>query len=441
MTSARLARLGWVAGALGCSTPGTATTTPAADITLTAASAAALPPPPEARPFQTLNAALEAELCAGREPCHLLRTTPATRDPSVAVALLALGSSGQDEAPPLAQSLESKDGSDTFAASYGNCRMFEYWRVTHTGPTLGDKRLLAAVCNDGHGAASVGEDAIFFDGERFERNKSGGSSWRWAYTSAFSIAPLRPLSSSSHGFWSLQDNQGMFEWDWASFGGRYEWLAPRCNAPPQTASQVFEGPLVPEVTIDGDFTEDGWRSSRLGTCSLSVEEGASASLKVVASGRKVFVEVHDDVLTSATAKASDELALSFLESAPSYFDSCAEMTPPSVLTVRAADGKSRGSAEASVELIAPANPGEPLRAMFTLAKRTDTFTVTYRDSDDGQRHAGRVETSALAPKDAATLGQTFRVPPGLARCELRDGQLTPRVEVSGPADAELTDGS
>ncbi|MBK8941424.1 MAG: hypothetical protein IPM79_28415 [Polyangiaceae bacterium] len=241
-----------------------------------------------------------------------MKTTPATSDPAVLVVLVKLGVERyfNDEAA-VDETFTSESGTDRFAASYGGCARFEYWRVTRAGASVAERRLLAAVCNDGHGAAQVGEEAVFFDGERFQRDKSGGSAWRWAYTKSYSIAPLAPLVDESVGFWTLQENQGKTDWDYRSFSGSYEWTAPRCDASGAAGPGVdtFSGPLVPDVVVDPAFAEGGWRTSRLGACSLSLDDGASATLRAVASRGKVFVEVVDDVVTSVTAPVGDELTL------------------------------------------------------------------------------------------------------------------------------------
>lgn len=440
VSGAREGCMAWLLGVVGCAGAAAAPDEVVLSPSAAASSAASATTAPEAH--ISFERALEVDLCAERKPCKIVKTTPATSDPAVLVVLVKLGVERyfNDEAA-VDETFTSESGTDRFAASYGGCARFEYWRVTRAGASVAERRLLAAVCNDGHGAAQVGEEAVFFDGERFQRDKSGGSAWRWAYTKSYSIAPLAPLVDESVGFWTLQENQGKTDWDYRSFSGSYEWTAPRCDASGAAGPGVdtFSGPLVPDVVVDPAFADGGWRTSRLGACSLSLDDGASATLRAVASRGKVFVEVVDDVVTSVTAPVGDELTLSFSPSAPSYYDHCAPADRVEALAVRAADGKSKGSASASVEVVPATAPGEPLRAVFTVPKDTEAITLTYRDSDDGKRHAGRIESSALSSKDAATLGRTFQVSLGHARCDLVDGRLAPRVEVTAPTGIDLTE--
>lgn len=65
----------------------------------------------------------------------------------------------------------------------------EYWM-------LGAKPLkLLALCNDGYGAAGMGEDTVTFGNNRMEAQQSGGSAWRWSNTTVYSLSPFRVLST------------------------------------------------------------------------------------------------------------------------------------------------------------------------------------------------------------------------------------------------------
>ena len=78
----------------------------------------------------------------------------------------------------------------------------EYW-------LLGAKPLqLLALCNDGYGAAGVGEDTVTFGNNRMIHEQEGGSAWRWTSTEAFSLSPFKILSAQSCSYNDLGSDSG-----------------------------------------------------------------------------------------------------------------------------------------------------------------------------------------------------------------------------------------
>lgn len=78
----------------------------------------------------------------------------------------------------------------------------EYW-------LLGAKPLqLLALCNDGYGAAGVGEDIVTFSSNRMIAEQSGGSAWRWSNTTVYSLVPFRPLSTDGCSYNDLGSDTG-----------------------------------------------------------------------------------------------------------------------------------------------------------------------------------------------------------------------------------------
>lgn len=71
----------------------------------------------------------------------------------------------------------------------------EYWLLGGAKPSQ-----ILALCNDGYGAASVGEDSVTFANNRMVHVQNGGSSWRWDSTETFSLSPFRLLSESDCSF-------------------------------------------------------------------------------------------------------------------------------------------------------------------------------------------------------------------------------------------------
>lgn len=78
----------------------------------------------------------------------------------------------------------------------------EYW-------LLGAKPLkVLALCNDGYGAAGVGEDDVSFGNNRMKAEESGGSAWRWSNTTVYSLVPFRPLSTDGCSYNDLGSETG-----------------------------------------------------------------------------------------------------------------------------------------------------------------------------------------------------------------------------------------
>jgi hypothetical protein len=70
----------------------------------------------------------------------------------------------------------------------------EYW-------LLGAKPLqLLALCNDGYGAAGVGEDDVSFANNRMTHQQVGGSADRWSNTTVYSLSPFRAISTDGCSF-------------------------------------------------------------------------------------------------------------------------------------------------------------------------------------------------------------------------------------------------
>jgi len=80
----------------------------------------------------------------------------------------------------------------------------EYWLLNSGGKPA---RVLL-LCNDGYGAASVGEDSVSFSSNRMVHVENGGSSWRWDNTDTYSLAPFQLLSQSSCSFHNIEPATG-----------------------------------------------------------------------------------------------------------------------------------------------------------------------------------------------------------------------------------------
>ena len=80
----------------------------------------------------------------------------------------------------------------------------EYWLVDGlTSP----KRLLS-LCNDGYGAAGVGEDEVTIGPNRLVHEQSGGSAWRYHSTSTFTLSPWRMVNERDCSFHDASEVTG-----------------------------------------------------------------------------------------------------------------------------------------------------------------------------------------------------------------------------------------
>jgi hypothetical protein len=78
----------------------------------------------------------------------------------------------------------------------------EYW-------LLGAKPVkVLALCNDGYGAAGVGEDTVTFGNNRMTHEQSGGSNWRWSSTTVYTLSPFREISTDGCSYNDMGTDTG-----------------------------------------------------------------------------------------------------------------------------------------------------------------------------------------------------------------------------------------
>jgi hypothetical protein len=80
----------------------------------------------------------------------------------------------------------------------------EYWLLD--GPAA-PKRLLS-LCNDGYGAAGIGEDEVTIGPNRLVHEQSGGSAWRYHSTFTFTLSPSRMASERDCSFHDASEVTG-----------------------------------------------------------------------------------------------------------------------------------------------------------------------------------------------------------------------------------------
>ena len=80
----------------------------------------------------------------------------------------------------------------------------EYWLIESATPP----RRILKLCNDGYGAAGVGDDSVEIAANRLVHTQSGGSAWRWDSVVTYSLAPWQAVSERSCNFHTSIETTG-----------------------------------------------------------------------------------------------------------------------------------------------------------------------------------------------------------------------------------------
>jgi hypothetical protein len=445
-------------------------TVPTASTTASAASSAQAPSPGA----QATKSELARLLCAGELPCEIRLDRPAGHDGaghklrvvSVYRGADNLGEANEPTAPdagPSQLGIEETDRVDTISSVLvdGACQRFEYWLVTQDDKGAPRARKLLSVCNEGHGAASVGGDAITIGDNLLTHAANGGSSWRWDGATEISLSPLRLRSATSEGFWTMGSNYENSQWSWDDFSGLVSWYSPPCLAdgsapepdgpPGSDRKDAHAYTPIPAVDFEGDFAATGWKDTALDRCSSRLDAGAKtgfithgtiglagdASMKVVASKHgELFVEVEDDtwVGPSPSWVKDDHLELWTAKELPGYSAVCLgkDVPAPQQWGIRIADGKVFAGAgkpdEKAISVERSAAPGGAVRLKIKLPKGTVGLSLLYSDSDDGKKQERLFGTSRLVHGKGETLGALKVIDGKSAVCRVEGGKLVPLLK-------------
>ena len=419
------------------------------------------PAAPVAAPDGDAHAALRAVICADRSPCEIRRervagSTRAGDRLSVATVYAGRkvwdkGGDAAEEPDPRAPippdiGLEEAEHTDiTSPTIFGGCHRIEYWLVTRRGKEIASAVPVLRLCNDGHGAASVGEDTVTVGLNSMDHTSLGGSAWRWSYRNVFMLSPLRAARNESHAWWNSGPNMESSSWDWSMFAGQTAWYSPPCKAdgtPPDLPDDMEIGPgdrdgaefvyaALPAVAIDDAFAGSGWKTTGLGRCALHIDASGKeahgfvvhgkpgdprdAAMRVVASARgALFVEVEDDRKVGPSARwiADDHLEIWMAKQMPSYMDHCLEPgEKPVQWGIRLADAKvfpGAGNpdptaltverAEAPAASYASRSPSPP----STRASRWSTATATTAESKSASSRRAASASTTHRPSAGST---------------------------------------
>jgi hypothetical protein len=281
-----------------------------------------------------IGPAQKSSVCGKRSTCVVTAIHDAGKDSNgaaLSVAEVHLGLKDKPDDAPDA-------GCDAFSGNKGNGGA-EYWL------SGGVPKKLLALCNDGYGAADVGEDHVRIASNRLIHEQAGGSNWRWDVTSVFSLAPFQLLKETSCSYFDASGDKAVVtETDLIKFRAvavekdpRAQWGDEESGCPavkqpmfdrpePRPAAKLLSAyPIIaPNAGPDGALPNGSVLSTvppgtTLGNCAMSLATDGSngfvvfgkpaaaadaAELKVVALGQQtLFVQVFDPAPAASAGKS------------------------------------------------------------------------------------------------------------------------------------------
>ena len=390
--------------------------------------------------------------CAGRSPCDVLRTWAAGSDEQgrsievVEIALHDKGAAGHE------------------AAGYDEeCSPFEYWLVYAEG--VSEPVLLLSTCNDGYGAAGVGQDDVAVEGNRFIHTSNGGSNWRWTMRRVLELSPLRLAEESVSNWWVLGSVENTSTWNWLTMSGRTAWFVPDCGEDEQTGEDLLEEAMhhdepmfsfepVGQVSVPDSFRAQNWKTTSLGSCGTHVDSQGSesssalygagyvihgkpgrpsdASFEVVmASPTELYVEVRDAtwVKEAVSWVKADHLEI-WAGGEISLEAHCLDELPKPVQwgitldgNVHPAAGNPREGLQVERVEVKTGGRLETVRFKINLARSYPTLTVVYSDTSDGKTQDRLIATSDLKFGNPRTLGTVHDIPEDRGLCRASGAAL------------------
>lgn len=391
-------------------------------------------------------------LCANRAPCRVEETLDAGKDEqgrAMQVKHLALGWANVETA---SESLGRRFGPGGRVAEgsrgEGRCEAAEWWLVRPSKPA----QLLLSVCNDGYGAAGVGEDTVTVGDNFFTHSQTGGSRERWNLTRTLKLSPPRLMSEVQRSSDAMDPEKENGEsWDFEELRGEIYRSAPTCEKGEASLGERTL-PYLPQVQVDKAYLQGGWKQAGLGECGFTSgnfllgnqDDPKDASLKaLLVAPDTLLVEVHDDKWTGPSAKwlNDDHVEVWLAPEPPQSLTGCgkpAKEQLPSQWGIRIADGKvfpAFGSPTRMPQVERAELPGKKGYVLkVTLPTPFQGISVVYSDSDSGKKQELMLATSLVKFGRPETLNPVRVVPPAEATCAVKNGQLS--VVLGPPLKAE-----
>ncbi|WNG51181.1 hypothetical protein F0U60_48905 [Archangium minus] len=382
-------------------------------------------------------------LCANREPCRVVETLEGGKDAQGRALQVKRLDLGWADVETWSQSAGRRFGPGGRKAqgsrAEGQCEAAEWWLLRPSQPA----QLLLAVCNDGYGAAGVGEDSVTVVDNYFTHEQSGGSRERWSHARTLQLSPLRLTSENRRSSDALASEGGESgeSWDYQTLRGDVVVAAPTCK-PGESSPGERTLPYLPQVKVEPAYLQGGWKQAGLGECGFSSghfllgnqDDPKDASLKaLLVAPDTLLVEVRDDKWTGPSAKwlNDDHVELWLAPQAPQELTGCGKPTDaqkPSQWGIRIADGQvfpAFGSPKQPLQVERAELPG---KQGYVLKLKLPTpfkgISVVYSDSDSGKKQELMLATSLVKFGRPETLNPVRVVPPEEATCAVKNGQLS-----------------
>lgn len=385
----------------------------------------------------------QGAVCQDRSPCRVIETLDAGRSDDGARLTVLHVALGDDQ--PLAE----------LEADSLSCRPHpeEYWLQEMGQDSQTNYRRLFAFCNDGYGAAGVGEDVVTVGPNRITLERSGGSAWRWEFAATYQLVPERPLSRRERSYHAASGGCLETETDYRTLTQR-GWFDP----PPPEDTLSEETTFCDRKTAPGQFLGLPWleggdsnlvakmekQAVGLGDCALVLNAGggentgfvihgqpdplAETEVRVLApTANNLLVQIRDPGRTPAVSANwihDDRLELWFGPSLQDGYSRAERQRELRQFGIRLADGAVFAGYGKS-KALPVARRWQRGDARLVLVDWSDTglepyaVTVVYGQGD-GRRQGRMIATSILRYGNPDTLGQFWGVP---VNCELQDGIL------------------
>lgn len=389
------------------------------------------------------QAAAEDALCIQRAPCRVVETLEAGKDAKgqpLQVKHLSLGWLDAETASQATGRRFTEKRKPEGSRERNECEAAEWWLIRQGSPA----QLLLSVCNDGYGAAGIGEDVVKVSDGLLTHQQSGGSADRWSSSRALRLSPLALVRENLESFRAdAPDQVRGHRWDVTLLQG--EELVPpaSCEGGESVGGRVL--PYLPLVQVEKAYLQGGWKKAELGACALTAsqwvlgktEDPKDAGLKALLAEREtLFLEVRDNRWTGPSGAkwlADDHVELWLAPSPPQELTGCGPPPPDQKAVqwgIRIADGQvfpASGSPKQKLKVekaeIRGSQGLEGYRFKVTLPKGFRSVSVSYSDSDEGKKQERMVATSPLKFARPETLNAVRLVLPDEATCVVREGKL------------------
>ena len=325
-------------------------------------------------------------------------------------------------------------------------------------------RRLLDLCNDGYGAAGIGEDELTVGPNTLSHARSGGSAWRWSTVNTIQLSPVAVLRTDGDGSWTVGPNREERSWDWRRLAGHARWWSPPC--PPagrQQSDEEIEAPEplpfeyapIPFVQTQS-LPADALRAE-LGSCAFQIDAGAQQGFLLRgaadpgAAGReylRILAVSERDLLitvgagpwqTGAANWIHDDHIELWVGGLVGYATHCLGPDErPSQWGIRIGDGRifqgaGRGTKRPEIVARRERRDGAARIVTFHLRLAPETYSYTaVLARGDGRRQGRMIATARVRFNEASALGGRQVVTPAALRCTVRDGRLD--IAESGRAE-------